>query len=79
MHYTSLSEEERKQILDDHIKQAEADHFIHSLNKAKLEATLEAENDKGVKETIQSQIAQLTVYIDHAERAKTVAEGFNEY
>lgn len=35
--YSSLTEEQRKQIIEDRLRQFEAEHFNHELNKLNLE------------------------------------------
>lgn len=52
--YTALTPEERARIAQAHVLQAEADHFVASLNAKKAAAAAKAETDVDIKKALQA-------------------------
>lgn len=73
MEYTKLTKEEQEAIINNHIRQAEADHLNHTLNQDKYKSALKEETDNSVKEVIQKKIDEYEVIIKEAERSARVA------
>jgi hypothetical protein len=68
MEYKSLTTDEQDGMLRNHLKQAEADHFLHTLQveEAQLELDTIPSEEIEVRATVEAHIAQLEKYRDTA-------------
>lgn len=55
MEFTSLTQDEQNQIIDGHLKQAEADYLHNILNYKKMVASAEGEDDPDTKLALETQ------------------------